>query len=137
MTSTLDAPPRVASPPAWQRASSSRDDSRSAAPRQLGRLMTVIAQQPWFRNGTPEQRRRLAQVASEASQRARNRFARVKAHPDLADRLCRSLGYARFDQWNGFVPPARDPDGRPNNSPVRAELVAILRAVADREQETQ
>jgi len=97
--------------------------------------MTIIAQQTWFKNGTPDQRRALAVAASEASQRAHNRFVRVRAYPDLAERLRVSMGYVRFDQWNGFVPPARDPDGRPNNSPVRLELVAILRAVADREQE--
>lgn len=98
--------------------------------------MTTIAQQPWFRAGTPAQRRAVAQAARNARERVVNRLARVKAHPDLADRLCQSLGYARLDQWSGYVPPARDADQRPNDSPVRAELVAILRAVAEREQST-
>ncbi|MGC1211270.1 MAG: hypothetical protein WA890_08430 [Micromonospora sp.] len=62
----------------------------------------------------------------------------MRAHPDLADRLCRSLGYARFDQWSGFVPPARVPgrgfdDWWLNTSPVRAELIAILHEVVERE----
>ncbi|MCG5462174.1 hypothetical protein MED01_007052 [Micromonospora sp. MED01] len=100
-------------------------------------MASVLASQPWFRAGTLEQRRMLVQGVQEAARRAHERRARVKAHPDLAARLCRSLGYTRFNQWNGFVPPARDASGQLNPYPVRAELLAILRAVAEREAEHQ
>lgn len=118
-------------PTAWQRANGRAGGGRTSRP--VGRLASVIAEQPWFRSGAPGQRRAVAQAAQEAASRARDRKARVKAHPDLAARLCRALGYTRFEQWSGFVPPARDAGGRLNTSPVRVELLAILRAVADRE----
>lgn len=121
--------------PAWQRTSGTRDSARP--PRPVGLVASVLAAQPWFRAGTLEQRRTLVQAVQDAARRAHDRKARVKAHPDLADRLCRSLGYTRFNQWNGFVPPARDSGGHPNNYPVRAELLAVLRAVAEREAEQQ
>lgn len=102
-----------------------------------GRAATVIGQQPWWKCGTPEQRRALVEAIQAARQRAHDRKARVRAHPDLADRLCRTLGYQRFDQWSGYVPPgwAWGPGGDTdaNASPVRAELIAVLRLVAERE----
>lgn len=103
---------------------------------QLSRIPTVIASQPWFASGTPAQRRALAQAIQNAAQQARHRQERVRAHPDLVERLCRAFRYTRPDQWTGYVPPALDCDGRRNTSPARAELLAILRAVADRERET-
>lgn len=98
-----------------------------------GRIASVISQQPWFMGATPERRRAVAREVQGAHQRSQNNKARVKAHPDLAERLRRSLGYSRFEQWSGFVPPGHDPDGRPNNSPVRAELVVILREAIRRD----
>jgi len=39
--------------------------------------------------------------------RCRERRARVLSYPDLAAELCREpVGYARPEQWNGYVPPA-------------------------------
>lgn len=101
----------------------------------LARITTVMAQQPWFMRGTPEQRRLVVAALQAARQRAHGRKARVQAHPDLAARLCRSLGYARFDQWNGYVPAAGD-QLAPAGSPVRAELIAILHLVVEREKAT-
>ncbi|MGI5162747.1 hypothetical protein ACQEU3_47075 [Spirillospora sp. CA-253888] len=50
----------------------------------------------------------------------------VLTYPDLAARLCEDpIGYARPDQWNGFVPP-EIADQRHNNSPRRAALVEIV-----------
>ncbi len=52
--------------------------------------------------------------------------AMVLAHPDLAAKLCQPpLSYQRPEQWNGFVPPEYF-NGRPNDSPRRAALVAII-----------
>lgn len=49
----------------------------------------------------------------------------VLAHPDLAERLCEDpLGYARPDQWTGFIPPAMW-NQQPNTSPRRKALVEI------------
>lgn len=42
----------------------------------------------------------------------RDRRAAVLAHEDLRKRLVTELGYARPEQWNGFIPPAMiDPGG--------------------------
>lgn len=121
---------------AWQRASGGRSSARPSRP--VGRVSSVIAEQPWFRCGTAEQRRLVVQAALDARRRAHDRRERVKAHPDLVERLCRSLGYSRFDQWSGFVPPTRMPgykdnDWLLNTSPVRDELIAILHLVVERE----
>lgn len=43
----------------------------------------------------------------------RDRRAAVLKHGDLAKRLVAELGYARPEQWNGYVPPAvTDPGGQ-------------------------
>jgi len=97
------------------------------------RMGTVIGAQPWFAKGTLEQRQCLRDVVTAAARQCRERRERIKAHPDLADRLCRSLGLSRLDQWSGYIPAARDSDGVPNRSPIRAELIAILREVVNRE----
>ncbi|MFC9973595.1 hypothetical protein ACFVH6_22140 [Spirillospora sp. NPDC127200] len=50
----------------------------------------------------------------------------VLAYPDLAARLCEDpIGYARPDQWNGYVPP-EIADQRHNNSPRREALAEIV-----------
>jgi hypothetical protein len=53
----------------------------------------------------------------------------VLAHRDLADALTDPrIGYAKADQWNGFVPPATTtlaPGASINTSPRRAALRAI------------
>lgn len=121
----------------WQRTAGNGGTS-ARPPRPVGRMSTVIAEQPWFRYGTPANRRLIVQAVLDARKRAHDRKERVKAHPDLAARLCRSLGYSRFDQWNGYVPSARMPgsgdnDWALNTSPVRDELIAILHLVVERE----
>lgn len=98
----------------------------------VGRIASVVSLQPWFMFATVERRRKIAEEIRDARRTAANRRARVKAHPDLAERLVRSLGYARFDQWSGYVPTYGDVE-RPNDSPIRIELIAILREVAQRD----
>jgi hypothetical protein len=57
--------------------------------------------------------------------RAAERRARVLAHPDLAELLTvREVGYARPEQWTGYIPPATW-NGEHNDSPRRATLTAI------------
>lgn len=46
--------------------------------------------------------------------------------PPLAMRLCEPpLGYARPEQWNGFIPPEMH-NGARNESPRRTALLAIV-----------
>lgn len=97
------------------------------------RLTSVFLALPFLPRGTPDQRRKYGMAFRNAHQRAADRKARVAAHPDLAERLRRALRYRTFDQWTGFVPPTRDAEGNLNPSPVRAELIAILREIARRE----
>lgn len=140
MTQTRESRPRTEAAPA---STSTASVPQRRGRRPQGALVQGIASSAWFKNGTVEQRRSLAQATQEAHQKAANRKARVKAHPDLAERLCASLGYVRFDQWNGYVPPKWMADRRPggwesdtfevNDSPIRAELIAILNEVAQRE----
>lgn len=51
--------------------------------------------------------------------------------PKLAARLTKQpLGYAKPEQWNGYIPPYMVPAGdhhRRNDSPQRVHLVAIVR----------
>lgn len=57
----------------------------------------------------------------------------VLAHPDLAQRLTEPpLGYARPQQWNGFVPPETF-NGTRNDSPRRAALVELVEQARARE----
>jgi hypothetical protein len=65
--------------------------------------------------------------------RSRERRERVLKHPDLAELLTRpEVGYARPDQWTGYVPPEMWNDSR-NDSPRRAALVAIATEAMNRE----
>jgi hypothetical protein len=97
-------------------------------------------------------------VTANAGARCAERRERVLRYPDLAKRLTeRPVGYARPDQWNGFVPPAtvnagsyeevlHAVSGRPNgkgrracgqagnDSPRRAALVAVAAEAWRREQ---
>lgn len=72
------------------------------------------------------------------SDKAKERRRRVLAHPDLAKRLCEPpYNLAAPEMWTGFVPPAEVPVAtywRPNNSPIRRQLIDILNAVAERDQ---
>lgn len=70
-----------------------------------------------------------AQLRSELAERraqiASDRAA-VLANPDLAARLTQPpLGYARAEQWNGFIPPDTW-NGARNDSPRRTALLEII-----------
>lgn len=80
-------------------------------------------------------------MRAQAHTAAQQRRGRVLAHADLADALTTApIGYARPDQWNGYVPPETDaiPMGGGyvrNTSPRRAALVEICAEALRREQE--
>lgn len=78
-------------------------------------------------------------TALTEANKARERRARVLAHPDLAGRLCDPpMRLSSPEVWTGHVPPARVDilgSSRPNNSPNRRQIIEVLRAVAEREQE--
>jgi len=61
--------------------------------------------------------------------------ALVLKHPDLARRLVTDLGYAKPEQWNGFIPPYLF-NGSVNDSPRRAIFVDIAAEALRRERYT-
>lgn len=81
---------------------------------------------------------RWQQAIVEAHQRRQERRARVLKYPDLAEEICGVLGLSAASHWNGYVPPASDPEGRhgvrPNTSPIRVSLVEICTEALRREQ---
>jgi len=75
--------------------------------------------------------RRAVKDATTACQERRNR---VLSHPGIAARLTwPPLDYTQAENWNGYVPPLRDPDGQLNRSVNRQALMDILAAVVDAE----
>jgi hypothetical protein len=69
----------------------------------------------------------------QALRRSGDRRTRVLRHPDLAELLTRpEVGYSDPRQWTGYVPPELW-NGRPNDSPRRAALVAIATEAMQRE----
>lgn len=77
------------------------------------------------------------QFVEEERAKCRDRRDRVLAHPDIAKRLCeRPLSLSTPEVWSGYVPPYMWRD-QVNNSPVRAQLMEILHAVAEREKQAE
>lgn len=89
-------------------------------------------------------------AVQDARSATAQRRERVLAHPDLVQRLQDVLGLSDARHWTGYVPPRMDPQedcGRcvhgtcrgvthtapVNDSPVRAELVAIATEAKRRE----
>lgn len=106
----------------------SKTDSRE--PRPIAEAFGDILKSQWARDAR-------ARAKAECE---RNR-TRVLAFPDLAARLTGpTIGLDRPEQWNGYIPPRFDSpaiDGtqKPNNSPRRAVLVDLMRAVEERGRE--
>ena len=75
--------------------------------------------------------------AHEAEQ-CRQRRELVLRYPDIAAKLCAPpLKHSRPEVWNGSLPGPYLPEGadgrvRPNRSPVRAQLLAVLTEAAAR-----
>lgn len=90
---------------------------------------------PMVRRGRRSWRATWESARVKAREQAAQRRGRVLAHADLADRLTAPpLGYARPDQWSGYVPPATWQETR-NDSARRAALVDICAEALRREQE--
>lgn len=108
-----------------------------------------------YRQLVHDRGRPAVQMLADARKTNQERRARVLRHPDLAERLQELLGLSRASDWNGWVPPATDPEvgarvgrdragnrswsadpGVPvaNASPRRAALVLICREAASRAQ---
>lgn len=74
---------------------------------------------------------------------AKHRRARVLAHPDLAALLCEPpYSLPTPEMWNGYVAPAqipmfRHPEWKPNDSPIRKQVMEILFLVAAREEQAE
>lgn len=86
---------------------------------------------------TSPRKRQLAALQAEARQQAAQRRERVLKHEWACARLCRIFGYKAAQQWNGYLPPARDPAedrgaqlSRANTSPQRKALVQLFHDVA-------
>jgi hypothetical protein len=70
-----------------------------------GNFTTALARAP------EDSRRRPVLLAMRERHEANlARRRRVLSHDDLRRRLETDLGYARADQWNGYVPPRLDPE---------------------------
>lgn len=78
------------------------------------------------------------QIAAQEAENNRLNRELVFHYPDIAAKLCAPpLKHSRPDVWNGSLPGPYLPEGedgrvRPNRSPVRAQLLAILNEAADR-----
>ena len=72
----------------------------------------------------------IKQAGREAAARCAARVQIVARHPDLVERVAKLLGR---DNWNGYLGPEYDANGRRNDSTNRAGLLAIL---AEAEQRT-
>lgn len=75
-----------------------------------------------LREWLPQYRERRAEIAA--------RRERVLAHEWARKRLCTILGLSDARNWNGYVPEARDADGRLNPYESRRALIELLREVA-------
>lgn len=74
--------------------------------------------------------------AAEEHRKNQARRTRVLAHPDLAQRLCdRPYSLPTPEMWTGYVPPDLWRE-RHNDSPIRAQIIAVMNAVKAREDET-
>lgn len=72
-------------------------------------------------------------IYAERRQLSETRRYRVLGHEDLAVTLTKPpLGYARPDQWSGYVPPRMWAE-QLNDSPHRAALVGICAEAATRD----
>lgn len=83
----------------------------------------------------PDIQRQVAEESGEERAKCQERRDRVLKYPDIAALLTRaplSLPDPLF--WSGYIPP-RYWREKPNDSPVRAQLIAICNMVAKRDEE--
>lgn len=83
----------------------------------------------------PDIRHQVAEETAEEVALCQSRRERVMAYPDIAALLCRPpLSLRQANLWSGYIPP-RYHQGKPNDSPIRNQLIAICKLVAEREAE--
>lgn len=75
-----------------------------------------------LREWLPQYRQQRAEIAA--------RRERVLAHDWACKRLCQILGLSNARNWNGYLAPYRDADGRVNHYETRSALIELLREVA-------
>lgn len=79
---------------------------------------------------------KLSDLEVIARQKCEERRARVLAQPDIAKRLCDPPYRASSPgMWTGYIPPAQINGDKVNRSPIRAQLVDIVRAVSEAEEQ--
>lgn len=72
----------------------------------------------------------IKQTGREAAARCAARVQIIGRYPDLVEQVAEQLGRTN---WNGYIQPEHDANGRTNTSPNRAAILAIL---AEAEQRT-
>jgi hypothetical protein len=77
---------------------------------------------------TARGRERQAILIKEAGE-GRTRYEWIAKHEWAKGRVCSVLRLARYDQWNGFIPPSTDQNGNPNRSTERRLLVMLTHDV--------
>lgn len=100
------------------------------------RANSIYLQLTFWREGTIEQRQRVATSLHGARQRAEHNRRSLMRHPDLADKFVKALGYERLEQWSGYCPPAYASGGHSavrNISKRRDIIVEILTEAAARD----
>ncbi|MFE9955860.1 hypothetical protein [Micromonospora sp. NPDC005299] len=95
------------------------------------RASSIWPQMPFMRGPAAAQRLRewLPQYRQQRNEIA-NRRERVLAYDWACKRLCQILSLSHARNWNGYVPPYKDADGRVNTYETRRELIELLREVA-------
>lgn len=82
----------------------------------------------------PDIQRQVDEESADEHEKCQARRTRVLAHPDIAARLCLPpFELTKPEYWNGYIPPQYHM-GKPNNSPVRKQLLDICWAVQKREE---
>lgn len=77
-------------------------------------------------------------AAQQAARDSAEQRRMILEFPDLAAKLCQPpLGYKQPEQWTGYIPPRWDATSednvvKPNDSPRRAALLALLEQAAER-----
>jgi hypothetical protein len=82
---------------------------------------------------TPRGRERQKILATEA-RAVRERYEWIGSQEWAKRRVCSVLGLVRYDQWNGYLPPTSDQNGKDTKSVERRLLVKLTYDMAAFEQ---
>lgn len=99
------------------------------------RASSVWVEMPFMHGPKGAERlRELLPILREIRARNAARRERVLAYEWAQKRLCLILGISDARHWNGYVPEARDAEGKPNPWENRRALIDLLRDVAMEDQ---